>query len=103
MVLIYGHLRGKDFAKHKAALSKSNVTVGHRQQIATLSNGELRSKKDSSKTNENEEKNGDSVVNVGGSGVGGTGAVVEAAISATLLDFDYIEMILYSEVDYHLY
>jgi hypothetical protein len=44
LLLTYGHLRGKDYMKRKNALMRGNVTVGHRQTIATLANGKLRAK-----------------------------------------------------------
>jgi len=55
LLLAYGHLRGKDFAKRKNALAKSNLTVGHRQQIAAISNPKLRAKGSKKKTGNNTE------------------------------------------------
>jgi hypothetical protein len=41
LILTYGHMRGKDFAKCKNSLAKGNLTVAHRSTIAAVSNGKL--------------------------------------------------------------
>lgn len=90
LLLSYGHLRGKDLVKRKKALSKGDTTVGHRQQIASISNPALRSGKTSKKEKVEQENADENVTNATPIEIDNLDTITEEAATTALAEFDAI-------------